>query len=56
MDISSVTALGILDLLKALGVLSDTTIRIFAIEREDLKPFWKSEKGHIIEMINKHIV
>ena len=35
------------DLLKALGILLDTTVRRSAVEREDLKPNWKSEKGHI---------
>ena len=35
------------DLLKALVILSDTTVRRSAVDREDLKPYWKSEKGHI---------
>ena len=35
------------DLLKALAILSDTTVRRSAVDREDLKPYWKSEKGHI---------
>ena len=35
------------DLFKALVILSDTTARRFAVEREDLKPYRKSEKkGH----------
>ena len=32
------------DLLKALAILSDTTVRRSAVDREDLKPYWKSEK------------
>ena len=32
------------DLLKAIAILSDTTMRRFAVDREDLKPYWKSEK------------
>ena len=26
---------------------SDATVRRSAVDREDLKPYWKSEKGHI---------
>ena len=44
LDISSATARVAPDLLKALAVLSDTTIRRSAVGREDLKPYWKSEK------------
>ena len=29
---------------KALVILSDTTVRRSAVDREDLKPYWKSEK------------
>ena len=32
------------DLLKALAILSDATVRRFAVDWEDLKPCWKSEK------------
>ena len=32
------------DLLKALEMLSDTTIRRSAVDQKDLKPYWKSEK------------
>ena len=35
------------DLLKSLAFLSNTTIRRSAIDREDLKSYWKSEKGYI---------
>ena len=47
LDISSARAREALDLLKALAILSDTTVRRSAVDREDLKPYWKSEKGHI---------
>ena len=32
------------DLLKALVILSDTTVRRSVVDQEDLKPYWKSEK------------
>ena len=41
---SSATAQVAPDLLKALAILSDTTVRRSAVDREDLKPYWKSEK------------
>ena len=44
LDISSATAQVAPDLLKTLAILSDTSIRRSAVDREDLKPFWKSEK------------
>ena len=44
MDISSATARVALDLLKALAILSDTIVRRSAVDREDLKPYWKLEK------------
>ena len=44
LDISSATAWVAPDLLKALAILSDTTARRSAVDREDLKPYWKSEK------------
>ena len=47
LDISSATAQVVPDLLKALAILSDTTVRRSAVDREDLKPYWKSEKSHI---------
>ena len=47
MDITSVTAQVALDLLKALAILSYTTVRKSAVDQEDLKPYWKSEKDHI---------
>ena len=46
LDISSATARIAPDLLKALAILSDTTAKRSAVDREDLKPYWKSEKGH----------
>ena len=30
---------------KCLSILSDTTVRTSAVDWEDLKPYWKSEKG-----------
>ena len=44
LDISSATARVAPDLLKALAILSDTIARRSAVDREDLKPYWKSEK------------
>ena len=44
LDISSATAQIALGLLKALVILSDKTVRRSAADREDLKPYWKSEK------------
>ena len=38
LDISSATARVAPDLLKALAILSDTTMRRSAVDREDLKP------------------
>ena len=32
---------------KALAILSNTAVRRSAVDREDLKPYGKSEKGHI---------
>ena len=32
---------------KALAILSDTIVRRSAVDREDVKPYWKLEKGHI---------
>ena len=47
LDISSVTDWVAPDLLKAITVLSDTTVRRSAVDWKDLKPYWKSEKDHI---------
>ena len=44
---SSATARVAPDLLKVLKVLPDTTARRSAVDQEDLKPYWKSEKDHI---------
>ena len=35
------------DLLKAVAILSDTTVKRSTIVREDLKPYWNSEKRPI---------
>ena len=32
---------------KTLAILSDITVRRSAVDPEDLKPYWKIEKGHI---------
>ena len=45
LDISSATARVAPDLLKALAIPSDTTVRRSTVDREDLKPYWKSTKG-----------
>ena len=34
-------------MLKAFAILSDITVRRSAVDPEDLKPYWKSEKRHI---------
>ena len=44
LNVSRVTARVAPDLLKALAVLSDTTVRRPAVDREDVKPYWKSER------------
>ena len=33
-----------MDLIKAVAILLDTTVRRSAVDSEDLKPYWKSEK------------
>ena len=43
-NISSATAQVAPDLLKALAILSDTTVRRSSVDIENLKPYWKSEK------------
>ena len=47
LDISSATASAASDLLKALDILPDTTVRRTAVDREDLKPYWNQKKDHI---------
>ena len=44
LDISSAIARVAPDFLKAIAILSDTTVERAAIDREDLKPYWKLEK------------
>ena len=46
LNLSNDTARAAPDLLQALAILSDTTVRRSAVDREDLKPQWESEKGH----------
>ena len=38
------TPLRTMDLLKSLPILSDTAVRKSAVDRKDLKSYWKSEK------------
>ena len=45
LDVSSATARVAPDLLKALAIISNTTVKRSAVDREDLKPYWKSEKS-----------
>ena len=45
MDIPSATDRVAPDLLKALAILSDTTVRGSVVEWEDLEPYRKSEKS-----------
>ena len=50
LHISSVTARAAPDLLKALAILLDTIVRGSAVDRDDLKPYWKSEKKDHISL------
>ena len=45
MDISSATTRVAPELSIALPTLSETSVRRSAVDREDLKPHWESEKG-----------
>ena len=56
LDISSATAGVAPDLLIALPILSDTTVKRSAVDQEDLKPYWKSEKSYISLVIDKPII
>ena len=57
MDISSVTARVAPDLLKAVAILSDTTVRRSAVDRKAPKPYWKSEKkARFLYLINNPII
>ena len=47
LDISSATARVAPDLLKALAILSDTTVRRSAVDREDLNHIGSQKKGHV---------
>ena len=44
LDISNAIAGVVPEMLKVQAILSDTTVRRSAVDREDLKPHWKSEK------------
>ena len=47
LDISSTAARVATNLLKPIAILSNTTVRRSEVDQEDLKPYWKSKKGHI---------
>ena len=53
LDISSATAQIAPDLLKALEILPDTTVIRSSVDWEDLKPYWKTEKG-LISLCHQH--
>ena len=58
LDISSATARVAPDLLKALAILSDTTVKRSAVDREDLNPYWKplaSESYTTIEELHNNL-
>ena len=44
------------DLLKYLAILSDTTMRRTALDGEDLKPYWKSEKKATFPQVIKNAI
>ena len=46
---SCATAWVVPDISKALAILSGTIARRFAVDREDLKQYWKSQKGQIFQ-------
>ena len=50
-----ITALVAPDLSKAPTIKSDTTFRRSAVDLEDLKQYWISEKSHISLVINNPI-
>ena len=47
LDLSSATSPVAIYLLKVQAILSDTTVRRSAVERKDLKPYLKLQKGYI---------
>ena len=47
LDISNVKDRVGPDLWKGLTILSDTTVKRSAVDREDLKPYWSQKKGLI---------
>ena len=54
---SSATSQVAPDLLNALAILSDTTVKRSAVDREDRKPYWKSEKKvKFLKVINNPII
>ena len=56
-NISTATARVAPDLLKAPAILSDTTVRRSAVDQEDLKPYWNTEKNPtFLQVINNFII
>ena len=57
LDISSATARVAPDLLKAVAILSDATVKRSPVDWEDLKPYWKPEKKTtFLWVINNSII
>ena len=56
LDKLSATAQVAPDLLKALAILLDTTVRRSAVDQEDLKLYWKSEKKPFFKVIKNPII
>ena len=57
LDILSARAWVTLNLFKALEIPSDTAVKRSEVDREDLKPYWKSEKSAtLLYVINKSII
>ena len=55
-DISIVTIQIVPGLLKALAILSDTTMRRSAVDWEDLKPYWKWKKKTHFSLFKNPII
>ena len=54
---SSTTAQVVPGLMKNLAIPSDTIVRRSEVDREDLKPYWKSEKTpSYLQVINNPII
>ena len=55
LNISSATVQVAPDLLKTLAILSYTTVRRSAVDREDLKPYLKLEKNYLGDQQAYHL-